>query len=191
MVRDRLQSWLQIASNVGLLVGLVLVAVQIKQASDLTRYTLMVSSYQQETDHFDALMGENPAAVVARAKIEPEALTPADVEVLVAHSEWLFSMMRRNGHLEESGMFDSSWRVLLPIIGAELASNPVTRKYLLEYGDAISQAAGQDWLKVMQDAARATPPDGGKRFIGDMLRAANAGGLPAGSSEAAARAQQQ
>lgn len=190
MNRDRLQSGLEIASNVGLLVGLVLVAVQIKQASDLTRYTLVVSSYQQETDHFDALMGENPAAVVARAKTEPEALTPADVEVLVAYSEWLFSMMRRNGHLEESGMFDSNWRVLLPIIGAELASNPVTRQYLLESGDQIAQAAGQDWLKVMQGAARETPPDAGKRFIERMLRAANTS-VPVAPGDSPAQAQEQ
>jgi hypothetical protein len=46
-------------------------------------------------------------------------------------------------------------------------------------------------LKVMQDAARATPPDRDKRFIEDMLRAANAGGVAAGSSEAAARAREQ
>jgi hypothetical protein len=44
-------------------------------------------------------------------------------------------------------------------------------------------------LKVMQDAARATPPDGGKRLVEDMLRAANAS-EPA-AAEASAQAQEQ
>ncbi len=37
MKSERLNSWLQIASNFGLIFGLVLVAVQIQQTRDLTR----------------------------------------------------------------------------------------------------------------------------------------------------------
>jgi hypothetical protein len=168
----------------------VLVGIQIKQASDLTRNTLIVAAYQQETDHFDALMGENPAAALARAETELESLTPADIEVLAAVVEWNLSMMRRNAYLEELEMFDSDWRMLLPIIGVALASNPVTREYLLEHDDsAAQQMPGQGWLKVMQDEARKTPPDSGKRFIEHMLRIARER-APAAGAESPARAQE-
>jgi hypothetical protein len=179
MDRDRLQGWLQIASNVGLLVGLVLVGLQIKQASDLTYQTLLVSAFQQETDHFNAVMGEGAATALARAKTDPQALTAGDIEVLVAYSEWRFSMMRRNAALEAEGMSSPAWRELLPVLGADLGSNPVTRQYLLESGDSIEQVLGGAWQTVMQDAARETPPDSGKRSIERMLRAANAGAPPA------------
>jgi hypothetical protein len=188
--RDRLQSWLQIASNIGLLIGLILVGVQIKQTSDLTRRTLLESAYQPETAHMDTMMGEHAAASLARAKFAPDALTPADVHVLLYFADWHFAMMRRNAQLEELGMFDSSWRWLLPVVGAELGRNPVTRKYLLEAGDQIAQAAGDDWMKAMQDAARATPPDSGKQFIDDLLRTANAR-VPAPDAAAPAQAQEQ
>lgn len=185
MDRDRLQSGLQIASNLGLLVGLVLVGIQIQQASDLTRRTLLVASFQSETDHLDALLGDNAAAVVARAETEPESLTPADLWVLQAYSQWHFSMMRRNAQLESYGMMSSEWRALLPILGAHLASNPVTRELLLEGADPIAQAAGHDWMKVMQDEARRTPPDAGKRFVEHLLRVAKASGRPAGAEPSA------
>lgn len=194
MDRDRLLSGLQIASNLGLLVGLALVGLQIKQASDLTRNTLLVTSFQHELDHNDAMMGENAAAVVARAQTEPESLTAADIPVLQAWAEWQFTMMRRNAHLEALGMFPSSgWRQFVPLIGANLASNPVTREYLMGYlveDPEVARAIGYDWVNVMQDEARRTPPDAGKRFIEHMLRTARASGQSAGV-DAATAAQEQ
>ena len=63
MNTNQLQIWLQLAGNVGVIVGLVLVSVQIKQNSDLAAAGFVAAEMTQETDHLNALLGENPATV--------------------------------------------------------------------------------------------------------------------------------
>lgn len=61
-----LNSWLGIAANVGVVVGLVLVAVQIRQNSNLTRAQVANDWFLADMQLELSMMGENPAAVGPR-----------------------------------------------------------------------------------------------------------------------------
>ena len=155
MNTNQLQAWLQLVSNVGVIIGLVLVAVQIKQNSDLASLELVASAMTQETDHINILLGENPTAVFVRARSNPDELTPAEKEILANEVEWWLSMMRRNAALEQGGIWDDEWRSsLLPLTAMRLASDPVSKAYLLE------QPTVSDWMKDLHDRVSSIPPPG-------------------------------
>ena len=69
--------------NLGLIVGLVLVAVQIKQNSDLAKAQLLSDGWLAAIQWNLARAGENPAVSIARASAAPDQLTDEDLIVLM------------------------------------------------------------------------------------------------------------
>lgn len=84
MDSGRFVNWLQIAGNFGLIAGLVLVAIQINQNTEIARAQLVSESYRAQMEVPLALMGEEPAKSWSRAIHAPEELTDEDLVVLDA-----------------------------------------------------------------------------------------------------------
>jgi hypothetical protein len=86
--------WLQILGNLGLIAGLMLVSVQIKQANDLHKAQMISDSWLANINRETALFGENPAKSMARAYAAPHQLTDDDLIVLdaVVRSDWMFGL---------------------------------------------------------------------------------------------------
>ena len=92
MDSNKLANWLQVIANFGLLGELILVAMQINQNSDElkqnhlhARAQLIADDYVNLQGHQYTLMGDNPAASVAKAKVTPESLTEEEKIVVDAH----------------------------------------------------------------------------------------------------------
>ena len=84
MDSNKIANWLQVAGSFGLLAGLLLVAVQINQATELTRFQIdneWLTGWQQRQL---SMMGEMPAEIWAKAIDNAEELTAA--EILVAEN---------------------------------------------------------------------------------------------------------
>jgi hypothetical protein len=94
MNSSRVGNWLQIIGNLGLVIGLVLVAVQIKQNNDLAKAQLLSDGWLAVMQRQTALFGENPAASIARGSVTPDQLTDEDLVVLdaVSVSEWILGL---------------------------------------------------------------------------------------------------
>ncbi len=115
MKSERLNSWLQIASNFGLIAGLVLVAVQIQQTRDLTRLQMQLDRlavYQQQEL---GLLGEEPGIAWAKSIRDPTSLSDTEVKSIdsylisqLNHLDWLATM--ENAGLEEIGALERSVR---------------------------------------------------------------------------------
>jgi hypothetical protein len=77
---SKLFNWLQLGGILGVIVGLVLVGVQIQQATELTRLQMenewRVNSWQQKEF---TMMGESPAQIVAKATDSPGSLTTEEL----------------------------------------------------------------------------------------------------------------
>ena len=91
MDSSKAANWLQIIGNLGLIVGLVLVAVQIRQSNDLAKAQLLSDGWLAAMQWDMAQIGEDPAASIARASVAPHHLTDEDLVVLEhvvsAHSQ--------------------------------------------------------------------------------------------------------
>ena len=91
MDSSKLGNWLQIVGNLGLIAGLVLVAVQINQNTEMTRAQMLSEGMITAANNHYARAGENPASAIARAQTNPDQLTHEDLVVLDAlvTAEWL------------------------------------------------------------------------------------------------------
>ena len=88
---SKVGNWLQIIGNFGLIVGLVMVAVQIKQNTEIAQAQLISESYRVVMEVPLRLMGENPAKAWSKAIHTPEELTNEELVVLdaVLFKGWL------------------------------------------------------------------------------------------------------
>ncbi len=84
MDASKLGNWLQVSANIGIVLGLVMVGVQLKQNSDLTRIQLLYEESRRTVDLESTIVGERGAEVWAKSIEDPENLTLADVRIMEA-----------------------------------------------------------------------------------------------------------
>ena len=87
----KVSNWLQIAGNFGLLAGLVLVAIQVNQNTQIARAQLLSVGWMNVMETQLAMMGERPAEAWAKAVTGSQPLTDEDVYVLDAmlNANWM------------------------------------------------------------------------------------------------------
>jgi len=84
MGSEKLVNWLQVLGNFGLIAGLVLVALQIQQNTDITKAQMISEDRGIAVALKLAVIGENPAKAVAKAIDSPDQLTTEDMFVLTS-----------------------------------------------------------------------------------------------------------
>ena len=104
MQLEKTSHWLMIIGNFGLFIGVVLVVFQINQNSELTREQLNYSIWTDRMNVQLAMMGENPAAAVAKALEAPSEITVEESKVLDAvYTHWALLEVR-TVMMQERGM---------------------------------------------------------------------------------------
>jgi hypothetical protein len=99
----KLANWLQILGNVGLIAGLVLVAVQIKENTDATKAQMVNEGFAAELALRLAVVGENASSALSKAIDRPDALTTEEMVVLTRLQEANFSVRARNEWIDDMG----------------------------------------------------------------------------------------
>jgi len=149
---DRLNRWITLGANIGILVGLVLVVYEIRQNSDLVRAQIIATAFSDKEVLAVAKMGEDYPGALARSIEEPDDITLADVAVLEAALEARLVDFRRNAIMEEIGVFTGRWRRDIPKESLPFTT-PVGRKYWdTWYDDDI------DWMREVQANIESTGP---------------------------------
>ena len=105
MNQAKLAPWLTIAANIGLLLGMMLVAYEINQNSQLARTALVSESNVASNEFWTNLMGELPADVIGMAIECPESMTYSDFIVMDAFLFTGMNLLYRNFVLAQEGMF--------------------------------------------------------------------------------------
>lgn len=132
---DRLSRWLTVGANVGILAGLILVAVQIDQNSELVRMQLVNDGNLASNELWGSIAGEEPLEAIAKSIENPEELTFA--EYLVVDS-FLFSNMNllyRNYELAREGIFEEDeWQASVETLAPYFIANKFGRIWWREAG---------------------------------------------------------
>jgi len=164
MQADKVIQWLQILCGVGLIIALGIVGWQINQS---TKIAFITAAFQQETDHYNAMLGPNPNKAIVKGILEPENLTPEEIWIMRAQVDWYLSMMRRNARLASLGAFDAGWQErLIGPIGGYFGQVPVQREILMAtIGDA-------DWLVKLKEVAATQKLGGAKQHVDYLLKQA-------------------
>jgi hypothetical protein len=112
-----LADWAQALAATGVLLGLVLVAYELRQTQALLELEARSQSYNNQLETRRAYLGENPTAVFAKACSKPESLTLEDTMLLEQALILAYSQIRMAKEVSlRSGVGDSGW---IPIASVE------------------------------------------------------------------------
>ena len=169
MDSSKLFNWIQLGGTIGLLIGLLLVAFQINQATELTRLQVENEWRTNWKDQALTMMGEYPTAVIAKAVDDPHSLTTDELLILENYMNNFLEYWNTIKHFSEQGLSKKDrWREVFDRdadsegygLLVYYFGNPVGQAWW----DAISEAGGWRLDKGFFEAAdrgiRSAGPNG-------------------------------
>ena len=121
MESSKLANWLQIGANIGILVGLVLVGLQINQTAELLKLQFLYEDSARAIENESALLGDDPTRVIQKMIDSPGELTFGEMRLLEAyHFRPIAQLVRRFearellGDTWKSAVFDVAWTYRTP-----------------------------------------------------------------------------
>ena len=135
MKLPKLASWATILANLGLLAGMVLVAYEINQNSNLARVALVNEGNVASNQFWANLMGENPAHVIAMSVECPEAMSYSDYFAMDAYLFTGMNLLFLKYELAQEGIFtEEDWHALVEGYTGWYLGNPFGRAWWDEEG---------------------------------------------------------
>ena len=107
MNADRLNQWLTLGANVGVLTGIVFLALEIRQNSELAKLQFAEERQALWQQGEIAVFGDSIAAVWQKSVMEPESLSLAETRMLDAYLAFQLANSMRVLRLEEAGLLDT------------------------------------------------------------------------------------
>lgn len=108
---EKVNKWLQVSANIGIVLGLVLVGLQLRQNSELARIQLLYQESERAIELETLVVGEQAADVWAKSIQAPEDLTLAEVRIMEALLWSFVEQLRGTYRLAELGVLsDEDWR---------------------------------------------------------------------------------
>lgn len=134
MNNSKLSNWLQIAANVGIVVGLLLVGVQLKQNSDLLKTQMLYDESRRAVDLETLVVGENGAEVWAKSISDAKNMSLHEQRIMEALL-WSFSeQLRSTRLLAELGLLeDEEWRLRVHSETAFYLANDYGKAWWINY----------------------------------------------------------
>ena len=79
---DKLNNWLRVIADLGILIGIVLVLVQMNQNEDLMRAQIMSQYHDSYSAYEASFAGENLPAIWEKSLLEPENLSLGELRAM-------------------------------------------------------------------------------------------------------------
>lgn len=98
------------AANLGVLVGLVLIAVQIRQNTEITRAQVANDWFMADMQLELAMMGENPSTSWIKSVYTQAELDRHDAAVLDRYFNYGLVQLQRLQRMNELGLADEQWK---------------------------------------------------------------------------------
>lgn len=131
---EKLNKWLQVSANIGIVLGLVLVGLQLKQNSELARIQLLYEESNRAIELETAVVGEQAAEVWAKSIQSPEELTLAEIRIMEALLWSFMEQLRGTYRLAELGLLsDEDWRSRAESEVTFYLSDPYSRAWWRNY----------------------------------------------------------
>ena len=163
----KLNSWLQVSANIGIVLGLVLVGVQLKQNTDLARIEMLSDENRRVIDYELEVVGERGAEVWAKSVEAPEDLTLDEVRIMEALLYSFVENLRGTYRLADLGLLEESdWRRRVETEVIFYLSDPYSRAWWANYGGEPSPSLPEELRLAIEDAIA-----GDERSVTDYILA--------------------
>jgi hypothetical protein len=130
-------TWLSLGANLGVLAGLLLVAAQIRQNTEITKAQVANDWFVADMQLELSMMGENPAPAWTKAVYRPEDLYEADAAVLDRYFNYGLVQIQRLERMHQLGLADDQWRDRIGYLGWHLG-NEVGRRWWSHFKSGFS-----------------------------------------------------
>ena len=136
MNNSKISAWIQVTANVGIVIGLLLVGVQLKQNSNLLKTQLLYEESKVAINLETQVIGENGAEVWAKSITDAKSLNLAEQRVMEALL-WSFTEQLRATHmLAELGLLeDVEWKKRVKSESAFFMANEYGIAWWANYSD--------------------------------------------------------
>ena len=106
MNSEQLNRWLTLFANIGVLIGIILLLIELNQTQEIARAEIRNEIYQGLTNSL-SLVSRDEAELLARANAG-EALSPADIILLSRRSESIHRYWENANYQYEIGLYDET-----------------------------------------------------------------------------------
>jgi hypothetical protein len=156
MNNSKIFNWLQVSANIGIVLGLVLVGLQIKQSSDLTKIELLYEESRRFVEFETMVVGENAAEVWAKSLEDPENLTLAEVRIMESLLWSFVEQLRGTYRLAQLGLIEEEdWRKRVESEVTFYLSDPYSRAWWKNYAGPEKTNIPPELLAVIQASVAA------------------------------------
>ena len=163
---DRVSRWSTAVSNLAVVAGLVLVAVQIQQNTALTRAQLMNDYFLADMELELAMMGDDPALSFTKAVFHPENLTEYDAAVLDRYFNYGIVQLRRLREMDRMGLAGEGWEAGIGYLQWHLGNEAGRRWWLQTRGDG----PGDSFTAAMDSVLAESDWSGNRTLVESILR---------------------
>ena len=136
MNSSKVSDWLQIAANLGIIGGLLLVGVQLKQNSDLLKTQLLYEESNRLVELESQVVGERGAEVWAKSIADPLGLELSEQRIMEALLWSFVEQLRSTRMLAELGLLENEeWRLRVRSDTAYYLANDYGRAWWANYSN--------------------------------------------------------
>ena len=137
MLTDTVNRWLTLSANVGVIAGLILVAVQINQNTQFTKAQIVNDYCLADMNLELAMMGDDPVVSWTKAVYAPNELNHVDAAILDRYFNYGMVQISRLQKMHELGLADDDWEDRIYYLRWHLG-NEVGRRWWVNYKDGVS-----------------------------------------------------
>lgn len=169
---EKLNKWLQVSANIGIVLGLVLVGFQLKQNSELARIQLLYEESNRAIDLESQVVGEQAADVWAKSIQSPEDLTLAEIRIMEALLWSFMEQLRGTYRLAELGLLsDEDWLTRAEGEVTFYLSDPYSRAWWKNY--SIGNSNLPEDVRTVVDQVIASDNSSSRDYITQPQRTLN------------------
>ena len=171
MESSKLGYWLQLWANVGILAGLILVALQMRQNEDLLRYQLLKQEGDSYVSTEMAIAGEDYAGVWTRIQMDPHNADLQDMRIMES-SLWGLSVYKwlNNYQLYSVGlMTEQQWKSAIDTDVGFGFGNPYARGWWDAYLEGYADDLPEEFREYLDEQIRSVPLDATSKYF-DAIR---------------------
>ena len=128
MFTEKINHWLNLSANIGVIAGLILVAMQINQNTEIMKAQISNDYFLADMTLELAMMGDDPAKSWIKAVYAPEDIDQLDAAVIDRYFNYGVVQIQRLEKMHELGLAPDDWKERVNYLGWHLG-NEVGRRW--------------------------------------------------------------
>ena len=159
MDSGRIANWVQITATIGVLVGVILVVIELRQAKAIAHANITANFFSEVAQNNRVQMGENPALVLAKACLRPSEITDEELFVIEGFFGSRWALADRSHRLELVGEFDTPWEAVARKSLQSVVRFEHGREWLAQHASATNPGLADVVAELLEEMENTTCED--------------------------------